>query len=107
MKKRIEEKLDNGSIVVKDDDLSDVLEDIISGTMEDIDISRLSKGALENLFGQFDEADKITKDYQNFYTLVGQTVKSANVLTKNYDFILKMNLMDFSAKYGYLAKSIR
>ena len=90
MKKRIEEKLDNGSIVVKDDDLSDVLEDIISGTMEDIDISSLSKGALENLFGQFDEADKITKDYQNFYTLVGQTVKSANVLTKNYDYMAKV-----------------
>lgn len=87
MKQRIAEKVDNGSIVVEEDDLSDVLEDIISGTIEDIDISSLSPESLKHLQGQFNQADTITKDYKNFYQLVGQTVKAANVLTSNKNYI--------------------
>mgnify|MGYP003649478932 CR=1 FL=1 len=87
MKKRIEEKVDNGSIVTQDDGLSELLEDIISGTIEDIDISSLSPESLKNIFGQFNEADTITKDYKNFYQLIGQTVKSANVLKSNSGYM--------------------
>ena len=87
MKKRLADKLDNGSIVVEEDDLSDVLEDIISGTIEDIDISSLSAGSLNSLYGEFEEGRKITKDYKNFYQLVGQTVRAANVLTSNKSYM--------------------
>ena len=84
MKQRITEKVDSGAIVVKEDGLSEVLEDIISGTIDDLDISPESQKILS---AEIKKARDLSKDHQEFYNLIGETVKSADFLKNNAGYI--------------------